>query len=270
MSQYKIEAATGQHIGARTEQQDRVALFGAPKAPGFMMAVLADGMGGLTGGAQAAEQVIGTARQNFELFSPGEDIGVMLHNIATEAHTVINLSAITAEIQPHSTIVLLVLTADGSAYWAHAGDSRLYHFDGPNVASRTVDHSYVEKLIASGKLQPEEAKDHRLASLLTNVLGSTTEKLFVTHGECHGLKPGDAFLLCSDGLWHHFEDSELGVAIAGQGPRAASEMLIRKARERTEGTNADNCTLAIVKLSPVAKEPPAYKPPKVLPTVQGL
>jgi serine/threonine protein phosphatase PrpC len=263
MSQYKIEAATGQHIGERAEQQDRVALFGAPKAPGFMMAVLADGMGGLTGGALAAEQVIRTARQNFEMFSPGEDVKAMLDTIATEAHTIINLSAIAAEIQPHSTIVLLVLTAARSAYWVHAGDSRLYHFDGPNVALRTVDHSYVEKLVASGKLQPDEAKSHRLASLLTNVLGPTTGDLLVTHGECHDLKPGDAFLLCSDGLWQHFEDSELGVAIAAQAPRAASEMLVRKARERTAGTNADNCSLAIVKLLPVAKDTPAQKVPKV-------
>ena len=44
MSQYKIEAGTGQHIGDRKEQQDRAALFAAPKAPGYMMAVLADGM----------------------------------------------------------------------------------------------------------------------------------------------------------------------------------------------------------------------------------
>ena len=60
MSQYKIEAGTGQHIGDRSEQQDRTALFVAPKAPGYMMAVLADGMGGLSGGSLAAEQVIRT------------------------------------------------------------------------------------------------------------------------------------------------------------------------------------------------------------------
>jgi serine/threonine protein phosphatase PrpC len=263
MSQYKIEAATGQHIGERQEQQDRVALFGAPKAPGYMMAVLADGMGGLTGGALAAEQVIRTARQNFELFSPSEDIKAMLTHIATEAHTVINLSAIAAEKQPHSTIVLLVLTPDRSAYWAYAGDSRLYRFNGPNMAERTIDHSYVEKLIASGKLQPAEAKNHRLASLLTNVLGSTTDNLHIAQGEHHGLQPNDAFLLCSDGLWHYFEDSELGVAIAAQTPREASEMLIRKARERAAGTNADNCSLAIVKLAAATKEAPTYKAEKM-------
>ncbi|MGH8808655.1 MAG: serine/threonine-protein phosphatase, partial [Noviherbaspirillum sp.] len=60
MSQYRIEAGTGQHIGDRKEQQDRTALFTAPKAPGYVMAIVADGMGGLSGGAFAAEQVIRT------------------------------------------------------------------------------------------------------------------------------------------------------------------------------------------------------------------
>src|SRR6476660_3494232 len=109
MSHYKIEAATGQHIGDRKEQQDRVALFAAPRAPGYMMAVLADGMGGLSGGALAAEQVIRTARQAFDLFSPQTDkVDNLLATIARDAHTIIKLTAISSEKLPHSTCVILV------------------------------------------------------------------------------------------------------------------------------------------------------------------
>jgi len=260
MSQYKIEAGTGQHMGDRKEQQDRTALFAAPKAPGYMMAVLADGMGGLTGGALAAEQVINTAKQTFERFSPlTDDVETMLNAIAEEAHTVIKLSAMSADKQPHSTMVILVLTPHNTAFWAHVGDSRLYRFEGPNFAERTTDHSFVEKMIADGKLSREEAKHHKLANLLTNALGSTTNKLFVTIKRYDALKPGDAFLLCSDGLWHYFSDTELGAAIAMNTPRSAAEMLIKKARERAAGSNADNCTLAIVKLSPPPKETKDYK-----------
>jgi len=264
MSQYKIDAGTGQHIGDRKEQQDRVALFAAPKAPGYMMAVLADGMGGLTGGALAAEQVISTAKQTFERFSPlSESVESMLKAIAEEAHTVIKLSAMSADKQPHSTMVILVLTPDNTAFWAHVGDSRLYRFDGPNFVERTTDHSFVEKMIADGKLAREEAKHHRLANLLTNSLGSTTNQMSVTIKRYDALKPGDAFLLCSDGLWHYFSETELGAAIAMNTPRSAAEMLIRKARERAEGTNADNCTLAIVKLSAPPKESKDYKVEKM-------
>ncbi len=260
MSQYKIEAATGQHIGDRKEQQDRTALFAAPKAPGYMMAVLADGMGGLTGGALAAEQVIRTAKLNFERFSPlTDDVETMLNTIGHEAHTVINLSGISSEKQPHSTLVILVITPEKSAIWAHVGDSRLYRFNGPNFVERTIDHSYVEKMVSEGKLAREDAKDHRLSNLLVNVLGTSTSEPFVTIKRHDGLKAGDAFLLCSDGLWHYFSDAELGAAIAIGSPREASEMLIKKARERSAGSNADNCTLAIVKLAPPPKDTRDYK-----------
>ena len=111
MSQYKIEAGTGQHIGDRKEQQDRVALLTAPRSPGYVMAVLADGMGGLSGGALAAEQVIRTARQAFELFSPRTDsVEKLLDTIAHDAHTIIKLTAISSEKHPHSTMVVLVIT----------------------------------------------------------------------------------------------------------------------------------------------------------------
>ena len=110
MRQYEIEAGTGQHIGDRSEQQDRVALFAAPKAPGYMLAVIADGMGGLSGGALAAEQVVRTAQQIFERFSPlTDDPEAILHTIASEADTVIKLSAMSSDKKPHSTVALLII-----------------------------------------------------------------------------------------------------------------------------------------------------------------
>jgi serine/threonine protein phosphatase PrpC len=253
MSQYKIEAATGQHIGDRSEQQDRVALFAAPRSPGTMMAILADGRGPGDGGADAAEQVIRTARQVFEGFSPLTDtVEDMLDSIAREAHTVINLYRITSEIRPSSTVVMLVLTPDGVARWAHAGNSRLYRFEGPNLEDRTTDHTFQEKLIAEGRLSPADRGGDKLGKLLINTLGGGAQPATLTHGRTDGLKPGDSFLLCSDGLWPYVNPAELGAALAMTSPREASEMLIRKIRERSAGKGADNCSLAIVKLAAAA------------------
>jgi PPM family protein phosphatase len=264
MSQYKIEAGTGQHLGDRQEQQDRAALFAAPKAPGYMMAVVADGMGGMSGGVLAAEQVIRTAKQAFDQFSPHtDDIETMLATIARDAHTIIQLTAISSEKQPHSTMVILIVTPQQSAIWAHVGDSRMYRFDGPNFAERTTDHSYVEKLIQEGKLSREEAHRHPLANVLINSLGSKECTPEITIGRHDGLKAGDAFLLCTDGLWHYINESEAGAMIAMNSPRQASEMLINKARDRGEGFEADNCTLAIVKLVAPAKEEKNYAVGKI-------
>lgn len=264
MSQYKIEAGTGQHIGDRQEQQDRTALFAAPKAPGYMMAVMADGMGGMSGGALAAEQVVRTAQQIFERFSPlTDDPETVLHTIAREADTVIKLSAMSSDKKPHSTVVLLILTPQNTAIWAHAGDSRLYSFDGPNCVKRTEDHTYLAQLRAENKLDEEKAKDPLLANLLVNVLGSSTNELSLTIGRRDNLKSGDAFLLCTDGLWQYFTDAELGAAVAMNSARQACEMLVTKARSRATPGKADNCTLAVVKLVKPTVEPKDYTAKKM-------
>ncbi|WP_395007491.1 PP2C family protein-serine/threonine phosphatase [Undibacterium sp.] len=246
MSQYKIEAGTAQHIGDRKEQQDRVALFAAPHAPGHMMAVVADGMGGKSGGAIAAEQVIRSAKMLLDEFFPGNDIKKMLEAIVHEAHTVIKLSAVSSEKEPHSTFAAVVISPD-KAIWAHVGDSRLYRFEGPNYAERTKDHSYVERLVDEGIITSEEAKNHKMSNVLVNVLGSKNAIPYVSYGEKDDLGPGDSFLLCSDGLWHYFADIELSVAVGASTPRQASELLIKKARERAQ-SQGDNVSFAIVKL----------------------
>jgi serine/threonine protein phosphatase PrpC len=234
-------------------------LFAAPRASGYMMAVIADGMGGLSGGALAAEQVIRTAKQAFDVFSPQTDsVEHMLESIARDAHTIIQLTAISSEKQPHSTMVALVITPERNAVWAHVGDSRLYRFSGPNFVERTTDHSYVERLVREGKLPRAEAQRHRLANVLLSALGGKGQELQVTLGHYTGLRAGDAFLLCTDGLWHYFSDAEFGAAVAANSPRQASEMLIAKARQRAAGTPGDNCTLAIVKFVEIPVETKRY------------
>lgn len=249
MNLYTIEAGTGQHIGDRKEQQDRVALLTAPRAPGFMMAILADGMGGSMGGAMAAEQIVHTARQLMGEFSPlTHTVESLLETIVAESHTIIKLIGMSANNQPHTTMVALMLTPDRRAIWAHAGDSRLYRFSGMQFAERTVDHSHVEMLVQKGELTREQARNHRLSNLLLNGLGGERDP-YVTIGRHRNLQAGDAFLLCSDGLWHYFNEAEFGPIIAYNKPRQAAEALIKKARERARGTG-DNCSLVIVKLEP--------------------
>lgn len=250
MSQYKIEAGTGQHIGDRAEQQDRMALLTAPKAPGYLLAVMADGMSGSSGGTLAAEQVVHTAQQVFERFSPlTDEPAAILHEIALEADMVIRLSALTNDETPHSTVVLLMITPKGEAIWGHAGDSRLYRFSGPNCVFRTRDHTYQETLAAR---DPEAAKqiDPAKAHLLVHFLGGRQKNMQLQLEHQHNLVAGDAFLLCTDGLWHYFTDAELGAAIATHAPRQACEMLVNKARERGKNRSADNCSLIIIKISP--------------------
>ncbi|TFW28576.1 PP2C family protein-serine/threonine phosphatase [Massilia horti] len=248
MSSYKIEAGTAQHIGNRPRQCDRTALFTGARAPGYVLAVLSDGVAG----SAASEQVLHTAKQVFDQFKPGDQASIarmeqLLHEIVHETHLIIKMNNVAAQSEAQASFVGMVLSPHGQAVWAHVGDSRLYRFSNGHCADRTSDAAYVEHLAASDKVPLEAARNHRKSKLLLNLLGNSRKEPFVTIGHHTGLAAGDAFLLCSDGLWHFFTDAELATVIARSTPRQASEMLISKAGERSEGKGG-NCTMAIVKL----------------------
>ena len=248
MSAYKIEAGTAQHIGNRPQQNDRVALFTSPNAPGYVLAVLADGNHSPVG----SDQALLTSRHMFDDFRVGDvpslpRLKELLGAIALEAHQVIKMNPIAASAEPHSALVLLVLTPAAQAVWAYVGETRVYRFSGETCAARSNDSAYIEHLVRNDKVPLEAAKKHRSSRLLGNVLGNGFKAPFVTFGTHEGLRPGDAFLLCSDGLWQCFADQELAAAVARNTPRQAAERLIAKAAERAQG-KGDNCTMAIIKL----------------------
>ena len=248
-----IDVCVAQHQGDRKEQQDRVAILPHKRRKGVALAVVADGMGGHTGGALAAQQVIHTASNNLEQFSARSECPrQMLEASLREAHLLIKASRFINEKDPHSTAVLLLLQP-GRVSWAHCGDSRLYRFRGERMVFRTTDHSYVEQLIARGKISPEQALTHPNRNILVTSLGGGEAPL-IDFGAADDLQAGDAFLLCSDGLWGYFSDSELGGVVAAFPAREACDTLINRARARAKG-EGDNISVVILKLveAPKAK-----------------
>src|SRR5512137_83358 len=124
---FRLTAATGLHRGDRAYQQDQVEILQHDRVPGCALAVVADGMGGKSGGRKAADQVLLTAQQIFERFVPRQDdAAALLRQLVLEAHLMIKLTAITAEEEPHSTLAAFVVLPDLSCEVVHAGDSRVY------------------------------------------------------------------------------------------------------------------------------------------------
>lgn len=248
---YRLTAATGLHKGDRDYQQDQVILLSHPRSKGCVMAVLADGMGGRSGGRKASDQVVMTAKQLFERYSPGlDEPAAALKQLVLEAHMVIKLTAISSEEEPHSTIATFLLDPDGSCHWAHAGDSRIYHFHDKQLIQRTLDHSYVQTLVNQGELTAAQANFHPQSNILMGCLGTDKEPPLDSHF-ISKLGPGDTLLACSDGVWHYFNDLELGSVLSTLSARDASEFLIEKARSRAKGSG-DNLSLAIVKFESLA------------------
>jgi PPM family protein phosphatase len=248
---FRLVAATGLHRGDRQYQQDQVEILQHDRLSGCMLAVVADGMGGKSGGRKAADQVQLTARQIFERYVPSEeDAASMLKQMVMEAHLMIKLTAITAEEEPHSTIAAYIIHPSRDCEIIHAGDSRVYHFRGPDMLKRTVDHSYVQRLIDEGKIAEDQANAHPQGNLLTGCLGTQNDPPLTTD-HIERLEIGDTLLACSDGVWHYFTPKELGAIVHALPPREASEMLIGKARQRARGTG-DNLSLALVRAEAIA------------------
>ena len=247
---FRMSASTGLHKGDRPYQQDQVVMLAHPRVKGCVLAVVADGMGGRSGGRAAADQVMMTAKQVFERFAPESDNPeAMLSSVVREAHLLIRLVAIAAEQEPHSTIAAFVILPNGSCMWVHAGDSRIYHFRNGQLLYQTSDHSYVQTLVDQGQLTLEEARYHPQSNILLHCLGTADDPPLVHH-RIPMLKQGDVLLACSDGIWHYFSPDELSSITRLLSPREASQFLIERARMRANGSG-DNMSLAIVKVEPL-------------------
>jgi len=246
---FAVAGCTAQHLGDRAEQQDRVAILTGRRAPRCALGLLADGIGGRSGGALASEQVMTTSQRLFDQFAPDDPADRFFEDLVHEIHIVLQLSAATTQLQPHSTLAAVLVRPD-RIDWCHVGDSRIYHVRDRRVIGRTVDDTYLEQLVAQGRMSVERARLHPSASLLTQALGGSRPP-------CPNLRalrdprPGDAFLLCSDGAWTALSDDEIAEAVFEWAPRDAAQWLLGRARERADG-RGDNSSLVLLQLGPPA------------------
>jgi serine/threonine protein phosphatase PrpC len=245
---FTVAGCSAQHRGDRPEQQDRVAILRGRRSPRSVLALLADGVGGRTGGALASEQVVATAQRRFDEHGPDEPVERFFEDLIAEVHVVLQLAGTTASLQPHSTLVAALVQA-GRVDWCHVGDSRLYHVRDGRIAHRTVDDTLGERLLRDRRLTAERARLHPSQALLTQALGGNRLPV-PTVGGLRDPRAGDAFLLCSDGAWSELSDEEIGQAIGGSPPRDALATLLETARERADG-HGDNCSMVLLKLEPV-------------------
>ncbi len=125
---------------------------------------------------------------------------------------------------------------------AHVGDSRIYLLRNGTLVRVTHDHSYVEELVDSGQITPDEARTHPSRSIITRALGSDPD-MYADHFTLE-VSNGDRIILCSDGLSSMIPDSEIeAVAVSSATPQQAADNLVASAL--TAG-GLDNVTVVVV------------------------
>lgn len=107
-----------------------------------------------------------------------------------------------------TTLVVLVLH-EGTAHWAHAGDSRLYYFKNGRIKKRTLDHSVPQMLALSGEIQEKEIRHHPDRNRLMRVLGIRGESPRFEAAAPIKLSGTQHFLLCTDGYWELAEETDM-------------------------------------------------------------
>ncbi|MCF8031870.1 MAG: protein phosphatase 2C domain-containing protein [Desulfarculaceae bacterium] len=246
-----VEHAVRSDQGDRPENQDVADCHLNPKEDLFCFA-LADGLGGHRAGGEAAKLAVETILRHLSQLG-GEDIASAISEAFQEANDRIKqASASDPDMDDmHSTGVLAVVKS-GAACFASVGDSRGYLIREGEIIHKTRDDSVVQMLLDMGEINPEEAAGHPDRNRILKALGMEGEFRMATPPKCLEVRSGDYILLCSDGFWENFIDSELTKIL---GPRAKLippgkmlDMLFEVAAKRAQdsGKPSDNITAQLV------------------------
>ncbi|HKU14563.1 MAG TPA: protein phosphatase 2C domain-containing protein [Steroidobacteraceae bacterium] len=243
----RIEYADLSLVGDREDNQDRVTVSAAEQAA---LLVVIDGMGGHSDGSRAADTALKSLLESFRQTSlPMFDPLGFLHLALSRAHDEVaklgNGQAI--DTRPRATTAVC-LVQDGAAFWAHIGDSRVYHLRQGKIVERTRDHSHVELLLREGKITEEELPTHPMRNFVECCLGGDPAIPEMTVSGRHVLQPGDVLLLCTDGIWANLRDSDIAGFFRddNQELRAWLEALGRRAVQAS-APFSDNSTAAVLR-----------------------
>ncbi|MBN1679640.1 MAG: Stp1/IreP family PP2C-type Ser/Thr phosphatase [Anaerolineae bacterium] len=249
----------------RENNEDRV---GQWARHGVVLALVADGMGGAVAGEEASRLVVeavqadflGEARGSETLFDLTEDeVSEKLRLAVRRANrAVMERADDHPELHGMGTTMTLAFVRDNRVIIAHVGDSRAYLVDGHEgwINQITDDHSFVEALLSSGHITPEQAAVHPMRNVLYRALGQVDD----TDADLYSrsLTEGDRLILCSDGLTRHVSSAEIAaIAITSDAPDAIAHALIDLANERG---GEDNIS-AVVVLMERAKDVKPEEPP---------
>lgn len=242
----QVECAEITLVGGREENQDRVSTAIAEQAA---LLIVVDGMGGHADGARAAQvtqQVLTEAfwRTPQPLFDP---LGFLHLSIGRAHEEVVKLGAqLPLEQRPRATCAVCLVQQQAS-WWAHVGDSRLYHVRDGQLLSRTRDHSHVELLLREGLINAEQAHNHPMRNYVECCLGGDPILPEMSLSGRRAVQPQDVLLVCSDGLWGSLKDEEIAAELAGAGELRGKLLTLGELAVQRAGALSDNTSLAALR-----------------------
>jgi protein phosphatase len=248
----QFRPGNAQHAGAREEQQDAFAFSDADDhafvAHGGVLAVVADGMGGLDGGRAASAAAVRAFLQTYCAKGPEDAIPTALERSLQAASAAVQAAAPEPDRAGGTTLVAAVLHETG-LHWVSVGDSRVYLIRAGEVAQVTLDHIYARELdarAAAGALSASEAAAHPERESLVSYLGQGPVAEVDRSVRPLPLRLDDLVLVCSDGVYRALTDAEMAaVSAAARDPQGVCEALVAAVLAK-QLPQQDNCTVLAV------------------------
>lgn len=232
-------------VGKRANNEDRLAHCYSRDA---LLAVVADGMGGHYYGeiaAQIAVQVLVESFQREATPTIADPFLFLQKSMINAHHSIIDFAdAHNLKDSPRTTCVACIVQ-DNIAYWAHAGDSRLYLLRDGKVTIHTRDHSRVQLLKDQGVINDAQAAVHPDRNKVYSCLGSPKPPE-IEFSRKTPLEAGNVLVLCTDGVWGVIPGETLAIALKSDNLMQAVPALLNDAETRG-GANADNLSIVAVR-----------------------
>lgn len=206
--------------------------------------LVADGMGGHAGGDIASSLAVAELTGLDRPFTSTHEAQEQLSAAATAAAgQLIRAARERPELAGLGTTISAIVMVGEYAVIGHIGDSRIYLYRDDELTQITSDHTFVQRLVDSGRITPEEARFHPRRSVLMRVLSDMDAHpeldLFVMPTQ-----PGDRWLLCSDGLSGVVDDAYIRKSLrTGIAPGRTADVLLKQA---LDGGAPDNVTIVLV------------------------
>ena len=271
------KSAAASHVGKiRANNQDS-------GFAGSQLFVVADGMGGHAGGDVASAMAIKRIIETDKPFASAHDAEFALQSALLAANSLIAETVFEhQELTGMGTTVSAILRVGDEVAIAHIGDSRIYLLRDGELSQITADHTFVQRLVDSGRITAEEAAVHPRRSVLMRVLGDVDAAPEIDTTVLD-TRSGDRWMLCSDGLSSYVSDDKIQhVLQTTPNPDAAAHRLVKESLDQGA---PDNVTVVVVNVDdsdnsasvppvtvgsaavPLSFEPEAARRPLRLPTL---
>lgn len=224
---------------------------------GSHLFLVADGMGGHAGGDVASAIAVTRIAETDREYTSPNDAEFALQAALLAANALLAETVFEhGELTGMGTTVSGILRVGNQVALAHIGDSRIYRFRSGVLEQITADHTFVQRLVDSGRITPDEAAVHPRRSVLMRVLGDVDASPEIDTAVLDTL-PGDRWLLCSDGLSSYVPEERIAAVLAAGGRTGdAADRLIKESLDQGA---PDNVTVVLVDIDETGSS--AHVPP---------